>query len=114
MMAGETIATAQPTASGIEEMAMRAEREAMGRAASDDEVGKKRKFVAASTSAGSGKMAAVQREGDGRAPSRANPDEIDIDDLDDDAAGDAENQTGLLQKPVPMAVFGSVASSTGR
>jgi hypothetical protein len=109
MVAGEAVSVAAEPAvvGGMDGMAQQAEKEAMMRAAADGagSAGHKRKFVAASGQAS--KAAAVDLGDSSR--SRPNPDEIDIDDIDEGGDGD-DGVPAVKQKTVPQAVFGSVVA----
>jgi hypothetical protein len=102
MVAGEALAQAS-TIGDMEVLAMNAQREAAARAVEQGtDASMKRKFVPSTTQSG---MNGTVNENENQAnkiravaasSSGGNPDEIDIDD-----GGD-----GLMEKPVPLAVFG--------
>lgn len=91
---------------GVAGIAMLAEQEARDSAAAAALESHKRKFVASSFNE---PVAKVVKMGTAE---EANPDEIDIDDVDDDAdnkeEGSAEEVVAVKTKPIPSAVFGSL------
>ena len=84
-------------------------------------IGEKRKFVAATSLQGglggvgsdlltnTTKKQAVEGSNKNMGGSTNNPEEIDIDDEDEGGGDQNEEPTGIKQKPVPLAVFGSAA-----
>ena len=105
IIAGEALATAP--LGDIDAMAARAEQEANSRAV--DSGSNKRKFVPSSSSALQDIDAQASKIRAAESTLRmANPEEIDI---DDDGAGAGHDETGVSEKPVPAAVFGSVAQA---
>ena len=108
MMAGESIRSAlDKDKEGIEALAEMAEMDAKVRAKQPpmsalgaENVGHKRKFVAASSSSMGGPQNKMGRGGE----------EIDID--EEDVEGEEnEEPAPISQKPVPLAVFGSAAAA---
>mmetsp|Transcript_24442 Transcript_24442/g.35917 ORF Transcript_24442/g.35917 Transcript_24442/m.35917 type:complete len:888 (+) Transcript_24442:79-2742(+) len=105
MMAAGTAATGGSTngqpgiGEGLEGIARQAELEAAQKA----EESNKRKFVPASNSAPPAKVQAVESS------KQVNPDEIDIDDVDNEE--DAIAEVGIKQRPVPTAIFGSTLAA---
>jgi hypothetical protein len=94
----------------MEELELTAEKEALiRREEAATAAGQKRKFVPASSNAlpgvgenGTGKAPAVDR-GDGRTTRLRDDSELDIDDVEDDST------SGVAQRAIPAAVFGSMS-----
>jgi hypothetical protein len=92
---------------GVAGIARMAELQAQARVGGgDEESSNKRKFVPASSSS-----APPPEKRLAAAAPQSNPDEIDIDDVEEEDEASAIAEIGVTQRPVPAAVFGSVAES---
>jgi hypothetical protein len=91
---------------GIARMAELQAQARVGGGGGEEESSNKRKFVPASSSS-----APPPEKRLAAAAPQSNPDEIDIDDVEEEDEASAIAEIGVTQRPVPAAVFGSVAES---
>lgn len=97
---------------GVAGIARMAELEAQARVngvADNDENSNKRKFVPASSSS-----APPPEKRLASTVPQTNPDEIDIDDIEEESEASAIAEIGVTQRPVPAAVFGSAAAGAAK